>query len=392
MKCDVLIVGAGAAGLFCAMEAGKRGRHVLLIDKAAKAAEKIRISGGGRCNFTNLHTRPTNYISENPHFCKSALGRYSPQDFIALVESHHIAYHEKTLGQLFCDGSSKQIITMLLDECQHAGVEIMLQTELLQLEKDSEHFQATLSNNQQLITEAVVIATGGPSIPKMGATGWGYEIAEQFGHSIIPPQAALVPFTLDAHTLADLKPLAGVSLEVIAQCNGHSFREGMLFTHRGLSGPAILQISSYWNQGDTITVDLLPDINVVEALKERRENKSKATINSCLAEWLPKRLAGYLVDHYGWHGSVAELSNKKCEAIHQTLTQWQLTPNGTEGYRTAEVTRGGVNVNEISSRTFESKLVPGLYFIGEVLDVTGHLGGFNFQWAWASAYAAGMEV
>lgn len=392
MDYDSIIIGAGAAGLFCAIEAGKRDRRVLLLDKAKKPAEKIRISGGGRCNFTNIYASPDNYLSKNSHFCKSALGRYTPQDFIDLVEKHGITYHEKTLGQLFCDDSAKQIIQMLLDECEAAKVTLQLETSVTQLEKLKDGFALTLSDGSQLTCESVTIATGGPSIPKMGATGWGYEIAEQFGLQIVEPRAALVPFTLDEAILTKLKPLSGVSVDSIARCNQAEFREGMLFTHRGLSGPSILQISSYWQEGDSITLNLLPEIDVLAELKALRETHPKQEIQTVLTQWLPKRLASYLCEEHHFTGTLADSSNKRLEEVAQSLNQWKLSPNGTEGYRTAEVTLGGVDTNELSSKTFEAKKVSGLYFIGEVVDVTGWLGGYNFQWAWASGFAAGQYV
>ncbi len=389
MHYDVIIVGAGAAGLFCAMEAGKRGRKVLLVEKSKAVGEKIRISGGGRCNFTNIYTTPDNYLSQNPHFCKSALGRYTPSDFIELMEKHEIAYHEKTLGQLFCDGSAKQIIQMLLDECEAAKVEIKLETSVQKIE---DNFTLTLNNGDALTCDSLVIATGGPSIPKMGATGWGYEVAKQFGLKLIEPRAALVPFTLDENNLAKLKPLAGVSLPAIASANGTSFTEGMLFTHRGLSGPSILQISSYWKQGDALELNLLPEKPLLEELKQARESNPKQEIQTTLQTYLPKRLVEHICTEYNFSGKLAEMGNNKLVAIAAQIQQWDISPNGTEGYRTAEVTLGGVDTDELSSKTFESKSVKGLYFIGEVMDVTGHLGGYNFQWAWACGHAAGQVV
>lgn len=389
MHYDVIIVGAGAAGLFCAMEAGKRGRKTLLIEKSKAVGEKIRISGGGRCNFTNIYTSPDNYLSQNPHFCKSALGRYTPADFIALIEKHGIAYHEKTLGQLFCDDSAKQIIQMLLDECHAAKVEIQRETTI---EKIAEGFELTTNHGQHLSCDSLVIATGGPSIPKMGATGWGYEVVEKFGLKLIEPRAALVPFTLGEDDLAKLKPLAGVSLPAIASANGTHFKEGMLFTHRGLSGPSILQISSYWHEGDEVELNLLPEHDILATLKQLRESNPKQEVHTALQNLLPKRLVEHLCDSFGFSGKLAELGNKALEAIATQIHHWTLSPNGTEGYRTAEVTLGGVDTDELSSKTFESKKIAGLYFIGEVIDVTGHLGGYNFQWAWASGYAAGQVV
>lgn len=389
---DVIIAGAGAAGLMCAIEAGKRGRRVLLVDHAEKPAEKIRISGGGRCNFTNIHAKPQNYLSQNPHFCKSALGRYSPHDFIALVETHNIAYHEKTLGQLFCDGSSKQIVAMLLDECEAAGVELRLQTALSDIVQEEGGF-ALKVNGEPMRCASVVIATGGPSIPKMGATGWGYDIAAQFGLAVVPPRAGLVPFTFSETMLEEYKPLSGVAVPLAeAQCGKMRFREAVLFTHRGLSGPVALQISSYWQEGDVLTLDMLPDTDVFEWLKTRKTEQPKQEMHTLLAEVLPKRLAQQLCGEAGCNGSLADLSHRALQRLADKVNRWSVVPEGTEGYRTAEVTLGGVDTNELSSKTFAAKRVDGLYFIGEVVDVTGWLGGYNFQWAWASGFAAGQAV
>lgn len=391
MKHDVIIIGAGAAGLMCAIEAGKRGRDVLLVDHAKNAGEKIRISGGGRCNFTNIHASPDNYLSNNPRFCVSALKRYTQHDFIKLVEKHNIAYHEKTLGQLFCDGSSKQIIRMLLDECEEVNVKIKPAHAASNIEKIENGFKLSI-NGKIYETESLVIATGGPSIPKMGATGWGYEIAKQFGLKIIEPRAALVPLTLDSKSLEKLQNLSGVSLNAIVTYNKTSFKEALLFTHRGLSGPAILQISSYWKDGNFITINLLPDLDVLYELKKNKEQTPKQELQTILARILPKRLAQYIASEYGYTGKMAELSNKSLQEVADNLLNWQIVPNGTEGFRTAEVTLGGVDTNDLSSKTFETKEVQGLYFIGEVVDVTGHLGGFNFQWAWSCGHAAGQFV
>ncbi len=392
MEYNVIIIGAGAAGLMCAIEAGKRGRKVLLLDHAKSVGEKIRISGGGRSNFTNLHASPANYLSQNPYFCISALKRYTQYDFIKLVEKHSIAYHEKTLGQLFCDGSAKQIVEMLVSECQSSGVTIELNSSVSSITKQEGDFHVIINDAKTIVVESLVIATGGPSIPKMGSTGWGYDIAKQFDLNIIEPRAALVPFTLDKKTLEKMQNLSGISIEAIASCNGTSFREGLLFTHRGLSGPAILQISSYWKENDTITINLAPDIDVFSQLKKQRISTPKQDIQKILSTLLPKRLARYICDTYHYSGHIADLSNKNLQDIANTICKWQIVPNGTEGYRTAEVTLGGVDTNEISSKTFETKKVFGLYFIGEVVDVTGHLGGFNFQWAWSSGHAAGQFI
>jgi predicted Rossmann fold flavoprotein len=390
MKYNVIIIGAGAAGLMCAIEAGKRGRKVLLLDHAQNVGEKIRISGGGRCNFTNIHASPANYISQNPKFCISALSRYTQHDFLALIKKHNIAYHEKTLGQLFCDTSSKEIIDMLLQECRDAGVRIQTDAKVDAVEKSTEFSIKTSVGD--FSSESLVIATGGLSIPKMGATGFGYNIAKQFGLNIISQKAALVPFTLNPEMLHDLSTLAGVSLDVTATCNKQTFKEAMLFTHRGLSGPAILQISSYWNDGDVVTLNLAPQINALERLKQLRETSPKQELHNTLSTMLPKRLAQYIAYKTGEQTKLAEMSNKQLEKIAAHINNWQIVPSGTEGYRTAEVTRGGVDTAELSSKTFEATKVSGLYFIGEVVDVTGHLGGFNFQWAWSSGFAAGAVV
>lgn len=376
----------------CAIEAGKRGRKVLLLDHAKAVGEKIRISGGGRCNFTNIHTSPANYLSQNARFCVSALSRYTPADFIRLVEKHRIAYHEKTLGQLFCDGSSRQIIDMLVAECHAARVDIRLNSSIQHIRKTGEGFTVTTHDAQPLITTSVVIATGGLSIPKMGATGFGYDIARQFGVKIVATRPGLVPFTLEPTQLESFKTLAGVSVPASAICNGQHFDEALLFTHRGLSGPVVLQISSYWQEPDTVTLNLAAGTDVPARLKAARQESPKQDIQTALSHLLPKRLAQHLCDSYGFRGKLADMSNSTLDRIAAAVHAWQVVPSGTEGYRTAEVTLGGVDTDCISSKTFEARDVPGLYFIGEVLDVTGHLGGYNFQWAWASGHAAGQAV
>lgn len=391
MQHDVIIIGAGAAGLMCAIQAGKRGRKVLLIDHAKAVGEKIRISGGGRCNFTNLYTSPDSFLSTNPRFCISALKRFTQHDFIELVKKHSIPYHEKTLGQLFCDSSSKQIIDMLLEECSLSGVEIKLNTSITNIAKSATGFIIE-TQTATLTCTSLVIATGGPSIPKMGSSAWGYEIARQFGLKIISPRAGLVPFTLDTTTLERLKNLAGVSVDVTVSCNKQHFSEALLFTHRGLSGPAILQISSYWKDGDIVIINLAPQQNIETLLKERKQSQPKQELQTLLAQILPKRLAQQISSEIGFNGNIADLPNKEISRIRDRLHHWQIIPNGTEGYKTAEVTLGGVDTDELSSQTFEVKKIPGLYFIGEVVDVTGHLGGFNFQWAWSSGFAAGQFV
>jgi predicted Rossmann fold flavoprotein len=386
---DVIIIGAGAAGLMCAIEAGKRGKKTLLIDSAESVGKKIRISGGGRCNFTNMEINTDNFLSQNLAFCISALKRFSQHDFIALVKKHNIAYHHKTLGQLFCDGSSQQIIDMLLDECQEHNVEILLQTEVNKISKNGDHFSLSI-NKDTLQSKSLVIATGGLSIPKMGATDFGYKIARDFGIKIIQPTPALVPLTFDHITLEETQSLSGVAVEIIVNIGKRQFQENLLFTHRGLSGPAILQISSYWQKGVAININLAPKTNVFAWLQNEKQSKPKQEIKTILANILPKKLAIYLLEQNNIAGSLADLSNKKLQQIAANINNWQITPNGSEGFAKAEVTLGGVDTNEISSQKFESKKIPNLYFIGEVLDVTGHLGGYNFQWAWSSGYAAGQ--
>jgi predicted Rossmann fold flavoprotein len=378
---DVIVIGGGAAGLMCAIEAGKRGRGVLLIEHNAQIGRKILISGGGRCNFTNLHTRPENFLSANPHFAKSALARYTPSDFVQLVELHRIPYHEKTLGQLFCDRSARDILDMLLRECDAAGVRIEAGCTVSHVVRKGGYAVETSAG--AVHCTSLVIATGGLSIPKIGASPIGYTIAKQFGLAIVDCRPALVPLTFNRGDLADFSDLAGVSTEVVAG----GFREKMLFTHRGLSGPAILQASSYWHPGHAIEIDLLPGIDIVAALRERR-----TAARPVLSALLPKRLADRWLELHGVHQPGTALSDREIAALSEQLHAWCVQPAGTEGYEKAEVTAGGIDTGEISSKTFESKRVPGLYFIGEVLDVTGHLGGFNFQWAWASGYSAGQCV
>ncbi len=387
---DVIVIGAGAAGMMCAIEAGKRGRRVLVLDHAKAAGEKIRISGGGRCNFTNLHVGPENFFSDNPRFCISALRRYTPQDFIGLVEAHGIAWHEKTLGQLFCDGSSTQIVDMLLADCRTAGVNVRLETTVESVARDDQGYHLKTSRGPMDCT-SLVIATGGPSIPKMGATGFGYDIARQFGVPIVPPRPALVPLTFGEEERGWMADLAGVSVTVTVECRGVRFTEGMLFTHRGLSGPAILQISSVWREGDELVIDLAPKTDILLLLQEAKKNKPKQFIKTILSTILPSRLA----DRFGADvppGNVADIPDRTLAAVADSVKNFRVRPVGSEGYRTAEVTIGGVDTRALSSRSFECNDVPGLYFIGEVLDVTGWLGGYNFQWAWASGHAAGGFV
>lgn len=391
-RSDVIIIGAGAAGLMCAVEAAKRGRNTLVLDHADAPAEKIRISGGGRCNFTNLGCSPANFLSQNPHFCKSALKRYGVQDFIDLVNRHKIKWHEKTLGQLFCDDSAKQIIQMLLDECALAGADITLNTAIEKIEKMDGGYRL-LTNRGSFECESLVIATGGPSIPKMGATGFGYEVAKQFGLNVIPPRAGLVPLTFDVDILAQTKDLSGIGIDpATVQCGKIKFNEAVLFTHKGISGPAILQISSYWRGGDDIIINLAPQHDMLKILKDARGNQPRKILHNILGDYLPQRLAERIAENSGFDQPMADLSDKKLQIIADRINRWTVKPNGSEGYRTAEVALGGVDTDELSSKTFESKKSPGLYFIGEVVDVTGWLGGYNFQWAWSSGWCCGQEV
>jgi len=381
---DAIILGAGAAGLMCAIEAGKRGRRVAVLELADRPGKKILISGGGRCNFTNIHCRPENFLSANPHFAKSALARYTPEHLLALVRKHGIAYHEKTLGQLFCDRSSRQILDMLLAECADAGVDLFLGTRTEQIEDAGGSFILQTSKGAFRAT-ALVIATGGLSIPKMGATGFGYEVARQFGMNIISPRPALVPLTLSADDCAKLCDLSGVSTEITASIGRHRFREKMLITHRGLSGPAILQISSYWAQSKPIEIDLAPEKQLFMPMLASVSGRDAARAALLLREQMPQRLAERVIAL----AQPGSWTNHALQELEARLHRWPVTPFGTEGYDKAEVTAGGVDTNELSSTTMECKRVPGLFFIGEVVDVTGHLGGFNFQWAWASGAAAG---
>jgi predicted Rossmann fold flavoprotein len=388
---DVVVIGAGGAGMMCAAEAGKRGRSVLVIDHVAKPGEKIRISGGGRCNFTNLNAAPANYISQNPSFAISALRRYTQRDFIALVERYGIAYHEKTLGQLFCDGSSKQIVDLLLNEMRQANVELRLSTAVQSVERMSEGFLLSLSQGA-VECRSLVVATGGKSIPKMGATGFGYDLAQQFGLNIVETRPALVPLTLEPTMLERLAPLAGVSVDAVAACGKTRFAEALLFTHRGLSGPSILQVSSYWREGGEIELSLLPGVNLFEELRAARAQNGRQALQTALSVFLPKRLAQLIAETEKGPANLADYSDKRLRSIEEAVNRWRFKPAGSEGYRTAEVTLGGVDTRELDSRTMETKAVPGLYFIGEVVDVTGWLGGYNFQWAWSSGWCAGQAV
>ncbi len=386
---DVIIIGAGAAGLMCAATAGYRGRRVLVIDHANKPGKKIRMSGGGRCNFTNLNSTPANFLSDNPSFCISALKRYTPQDFLDLVERHGIEHEEKAAGQLFCRDSSQEIIDLLLTECDWAGAEIRLKTTVESVVQRGDSYQLSTSAGP-MACESLVVASGGLSIPTMGASAFGYELARQFGLPVLPTRAGLVPFTLHPELKEQLAPLSGISCPVSVACNGECFTEPMLVTHRGLSGPAMLQISSFWQPGDRLAVNLLPGRDAREMLSAWRAERPRATPAQCLADCLPRRFAQAFADVHGWDGPVQQCSNSALQQMAESLNGWQIAPAGTEGYRTAEVTLGGVDTRALSSQTMASREHEGLFFIGEVVDVTGHLGGHNFQWAWASGVAAGQ--
>jgi predicted Rossmann fold flavoprotein len=404
---DVIIIGAGAAGLMCAAVAGQRGRSVLVLDHTNKAGKKILMSGGGRCNFTNYYVEPDRYLCYNAHFCKSALSRYTQWDFIGLVEKHNIPYHEKQLGELFCDNKASDILNMLLTECELAGAKVQLKTSvdsIQVLEADPSRYK--LSTDQgEYSCESLVIATGGLSIPTLGASGFGYQIAEQFNLKTYNTRAGLVPFTITNQLKEVCVTLSGSSCDVIIECNGQSFRGNMLFTHRGLSGPAVLQISSYWQAGQTLTINVLPDVDLAQVLRKTQHDRPKLSLKKFIAQWLTQKMSEQLVDLFlndllkttdlfksGLPQALAELNAEQMDVIASQFNAWQLGPSGTEGYRTAEVTLGGIDTDEVSSKTMMAKNQQGLYFIGEVLDVTGHLGGFNFQWAWASGWAAAQYV
>lgn len=390
---DTVIIGAGAAGLFCASLAGQAGLSVLVLDNGKKAGRKILMSGGGRCNFTNMYIEPSAYLSDNPHFCKSALARYTQWDFIELVQKHHIAYHEKTLGQLFCDDSAQQIVDLLLAECHEGKVSIRLRSEVTQIEKTTEGF-TLLVGGKTITASSVVIASGGLSMPGLGATPFGYKIAQQFGLNVLPTRAGLVPFTLHKPQLEQLSPLSGVAIPAIVTAeNGTQFKENILFTHRGLSGPAILQISSYWHPGENVSINLLPDTDLEGYLQEKRQAQPNQLLKNTLSRLLPKRFIEIMIENNQLPDtSLAQLSNERITQITTLLQAWLVLPNGTEGYRTAEVTLGGVDTRNLSSKTMEATKITGLYFIGEVVDVTGWLGGYNFQWAWSSAYACAQAL
>jgi len=392
VKVDVLVIGAGAAGLMCAIAAGQRGRSVLVVDHANKPGKKILMSGGGRCNFTNLGVTPAQYLCANPHFAKSALARYTPADFIALVEKHRIAYHEKELGQLFCDESSKLIVRMLLDECAAAGAKVETSCAVERVRKTEEGF-AVHTARGEVHAQSLVVASGGLSIPSMGATGFGYELARQFGHNVLPTRAGLVPLTLSGKHQERYQDLSGLALpQVETRVGKRRFRAGLLFTHRGVSGPSILQISSYWQPGDDLRIDLLPDQDATGWLQAQRDTRPAMELKNVLADLLPRRLAQRLCELWFESRPMKQYRPAELDAIAAQLRDWPLVASGTEGYRTAEVTLGGVDTDGLSSSTMQSKLVPGLYFIGEVVDVAGWLGGYNFQWAWASGQAAGQAA
>ncbi|MDC0439199.1 NAD(P)/FAD-dependent oxidoreductase [Candidatus Pelagibacter sp.] len=386
---DVIIVGAGAAGMMSAIEAGKRGRKVLLVDHYKKIGEKIRISGGGRCNFTNINTNPNKFLSQNPKFVRSALSQYTQNDFINLINKHEIKFHEKKLGQLFCDHSAQQIVEMLLKECELANVTVLKEFIIKSVEKDNDQYLVS-TETEKYSSESLIVATGGLSVPKIGATSFGYEIAKKFDHNIIETLPALVPLTFNEKILEICKELTGLSVEAIVSFKKVLFQEGMLFTHRGLSGPSILQISSYWKQGDNIKVNLSPKLNVYQLLEEKRKLNPKFDILNIVSEILPKRLAQIICNENNVSGNISELSNKILKQLSENINSWLINPTGSEGYRTAEVTLGGVDTKELSSKTMMSNKHNNLFFIGEVVDVAGHLGGYNFQWAWSSGYVAGQ--
>ena len=385
---DVVIIGGGAAGLMCGRVVGRRGRSALILDHASRPAEKIRISGGGRCNFTNLHSTPAAFLSNNRHFCKSAFTRYTQDDFVRLVTQHQIAFHEKKLGQLFCDDSAQQIIDMLLDECRDAGAELRLNTSVRHIEATANGYLVD-TGNTEISCQSLVIATGGLSIPKIGATRFGYDIAQQFGLKVTAVKPALVPLTFQADFLERCRALSGLSVDAEVRHGKTKFREGLLFTHRGLSGPSILQISSYWDEGEDISINLLPGTDATGWLTARKQDTPRQEVLTALSESLPRRLAADILDEMAISGRLADQQNAALSRVGDRINRWRVTPSGTEGYRTAEVTLGGVDVGELSSQTMEARAQPGLYFIGELVDVTGHLGGYNFQWAWSSGFVAG---
>jgi predicted Rossmann fold flavoprotein len=389
-SCEVVIIGAGAAGLMCALTAGQRGRKVLVLDHAGRVGKKILISGGGSCNFTNLYLNSEHYLSGNPHFCKSALSRFSQYDFISLVEKHGVSYHERKSGQLFCDGRSREILSFLLEECRIAGVRIQTKSTVKEIKK--EQYFTIKTDSEEYAAESLVVATGGLSMPEIGATGFGYEVAGQFGLDVVTCQPGLVPLTLSKSDLNNFSDLSGISVDAAVSCNGQSFRESILFTHRGLSGPAILQISNYWQPGNEVVINLLPDIDLVQTIKQWQKERPRTELKNLIGELLTKRLAHRLMELWYHNKPVNQYSEKEINEIAEIFHKWRITPSGTEGYKVAEVTRGGVDTDELSSKTFEARNVKGLYFIGEVVDVTGWLGGYNLQWAWSSGCCAGQFV
>ncbi len=387
---DVVIIGAGAAGLMCALTAGQRGRKVLVLDHAERMGNKILISGGGSCNFTNLYLESEHYISENPHFCKSALSQFSQYDFISLVEKHNVSYQQRQLGQLFCNGNSVEILNLLLEECRLSNVKIQNRSTIKKIEKENGFTVTTDSGN--FATESLVIATGGLSMPTIGASGFGYEAAEHFGLNVLPPQPGLVPLTFRRDDLDDFSDLSGISVDATVSCNRQSFREAILFTHRGLSGPAVLQISNYWQPGDEVVINLLPDIDLTETIKQWKKERPKTELKNLIGELLTRRVAHRWMELWHHNKPVNQYNEKEINEVSDIFHAWSFRPSDTEGYIVAEVTRGGVDTNELSSKTFEARKVKGLYFIGEVVDVTGWLGGYNLQWAWSSGFSAGQFV
>ncbi len=387
---DVVIIGAGAAGLMCALTAGQRGRNVMVLDHADRVGNKILISGGGSCNFTNLYLDAEHYISDNPHFCKSALSRFSQYDFISLVQKYHVSYQERQLGQLFCNGNSVEILNFLLEECRLSGVKNLNRCTIKKIEKDKSFTVKT--NSEDYVTESLVIATGGLSMPTIGATGFGYEVAEQFGLKVQSRQPGLVPLTFSNDDLKNYSDLSGISIDADVSCNGQSFREALLFTHKGVSGPAVLQISNYWQPGDEVVFNLLPDINLTETIKQWQKERPKMELKNLIGELLTRRIAHRWLDLWYHNKPVNQYKGKEIKEIAELFHSWRIRPSGTEGYKVAEVTRGGINTDELSSKTFEARKMKGLYFIGEVVDVTGWLGGYNLQWAWSSGYCAGQFV
>ncbi|MBT3881502.1 MAG: NAD(P)/FAD-dependent oxidoreductase [Candidatus Scalindua sp.] len=387
---DVVIIGAGASGLMCALTAGQRGRSILILDHTDRVGNKILVSGGGSCNFTNLYLDAEHYISGNPHFCKSALSRFSQYDFISLVEKYHVSYQERQLGQLFCNGNSVEILNFLLEECRLSGVKNLNRCTIKKIEKDNSF--TVITNSEDYVTESLVIATGGLSMPTIGATGFGYEVAEQFGLKVQSRQPGLVPLTFSNDDLENYSDLSGISIDVDVSCNGQSFREALLFTHKGVSGPAVLQISNYWQPGEEVVINLLPNINLTETIKQWQKERPKMELKNLIGELLTRRVAHRWLELWYHNKPVNQYNEKEINEVADIFHVWRIRPSGTEGYKVAEVTRGGIDTDELSSKTFEARKMKGLYFIGEVVDVTGWLGGYNLQWAWSSGYCAGQFV